>query len=988
MRAMSTNPFPMDAEQRLVVSHADGPLLVTGGPGTGKTAALRARVVRLLEDGADPERVALVVRTRRDRHAARDALLRALDRSLPGLRVTTMQGLAFDAVGRGHAELGYAGPPSILAAADHLARVRQLLDGEDAGDWPVYGGMLPLRGFADEVRQFLVRAQEALLSPEDVRERAEAAGARGFVELAGFYRRYLDVLAAAGEVDFAGLVVQAGRAAEATDPAFDHVIVDDYQDATFAAEGLLLALRPGSLAVAGDAGSHVFSFQGTTAEPLAGFVKTFGGAEHVSLGTPHRFVARPADGAPVEDLPGEDSGPSGAASGPTVEGWIGAHASEEHAAVARELRRVHVRDGIAWSDLAVIVRRKGPDLVGVVRAMDAARIPSVVPETDLALQAQPATFPYLLALRWAARPHERDALIEPVLVSDLGALSPAAARGLLRAAAAGGEPPAAALDSEEGLAEDEVASLRMLRSTLERAAAAAGRSVLDTFSILWRELACSARLVAAAETPEGRAGLDAVRSLADAVERCSVRTDPSVAAFLDLIESGEEGLGLGRADDEGDEGVRVLTAHAAAGREFDTVVVCGLVEGNFPSLSRPEPMFDLAAFGPARRQSERNRERLEDERRLFHVAVTRARRRALLTASAAKTGGAGADARSRFAAEAGVDWTPLSVGPFGDPLSVAEAEAAWRRDLARPGEPAAERLAALSGLGALGVDPARWWFQREWTDTDRPLHDGAGVRVSYSRLEKLENCALQYVLGEELGLEDRAGYHAWVGNLVHKLLEECEEGKIDRTEEALVAAANERWRPQEFPSRAVSEAFRRAVANRMLPAWVREYGESPSLARELRFEFSLEGATVSGYIDRVGAVQTGGTIITDYKTGKKTNTAPPEENLQLGIYYLALNEVPELAPFLPVKAVELAFLKERSRGAISRAQLPLTPSTAGDYRAAMRERLLGLVHRVRELESTENYRPSPAANCFHCRFKPLCPMFPEGRDVIAPEAAT
>ena len=969
MRAMSTNPFPMDAEQRRVVSHGDGPMLVTGAPGTGKTEALLGRMVRLLEDGADPERVVLVVRSRHDRRAARDALLAALDRSLPGLRVTTMQGLAFDAVGRGFAELGYEGPPSILAAADHLARVRQLLDGEDAADWPVYGSMLPLRGFADEVRQFLVRAQEALLSPEDVRERAEAAGLRGFLELAGFYRRYLDVLASQGEVDFAGLVVQAGRAAEATDPAFDHVLVDDYQDATFAAEGLLVGLCPATLVVAGDAGSHLFSFQGTTDQPLLGFEKTFAGAEHVTLQTPHRFGAS------------QDAG------GPQLEAWSGAHASEEHAAVARELRRIHVRDGVPWSDLAVIVRRKGPDLAGVVRAMDAARIPSVVPETDLALQAQPATFPYLLAMRWAARPHERDELIEPVLASDLGALSPAAARGLLRAAAAAGDPPAAALDSDSGLSETEASSLAGLRATLDRATSAAGRSVLDTFSILWRELACSARWVDSAETPEGRAGLDAVRSLADAVERSSLRTDPSVAGFLDLIESGEEGLGLGRGDDAGDDGVRVLTAHAAAGREFDTVVVCGLVEGNFPSLSRPEPMFDLGAFDRARRQSERNRERLQDERRLFHVAVTRARRRVLLTASSG-TSAAGGDSRSRFAAESSIAWATLPEGPHGDPLSVAEAEAVWRRDLARPDGSPAERLAALSGLGALGVDPSRWWFQRAWTDTGRPLHDDAAVRVSYSRLEKLENCALQYVLGEELGLEDRAGYHAWVGNLVHKLLEECEEGKIDRTEEALVAAANERWRPLEFPSHAVSEAFRAADTGRMLPAWVREYGEHPSLARELRFEFSFDGATVAGYIDRVGGVQTGGTIITDYKTGKKSNTAPPEENLQLGIYYLALNEVPELAPFLPVKAVELAFLKERSRGAISRAQLPLTPSSAGEYRAGMRERLLGLVHRVRELESSENYRPSPAANCFHCRFKPLCPMFPEGRDVIPTEVAT
>src|SRR5207245_1031014 len=317
-------------------------------------------------------------------------------------------------------------------------------------------------------------------------------------------------------------------------------------------------------------------------------------------------------------------------------------------------------------------------------------------------------------------------------------------------------------------------------------------------------------------------------------------------------------------------------------------------------------------------------------------------------------------ARSRFA----TDWAPFPEEPAGEPLSVAEAAAVWRRDLARPSERPAVRLAALHGLVALGVDPARWWFQRDWSETGRPLHED--VRVSYSRLEKLENCALQYVLGEELGLENRAGYHAWVGSLVHSLIEECEEGAIERTEEALVGAANARWRPQEFPSMAVSEAFRRAVTERMLPAWMKEFGETPSLDREVRFEFEVDGAMVTGYVDRVGPLQTGGTIITDYKTGKKANTAPPDENLQLGIYYLALNAVAELREFLPVKAVELAFLKERSKGQISRAQLPLTPTAAGEYATAMRDRLGGLIGRVRELLATEVYRPNPAAQCSPC----------------------
>src|SRR5207249_2000338 len=102
-----------------------------------------------------------------------------------------------------------------------------------------------------------------------------------------------------------------------------------------------------------------------------------------------------------------------------------------------------------------------------------------------------------------------------------------------------------------------------------------------------------------------------------------------------------------------------LTAHGAAGREFDTVVVAGVLEGNFPSLTRPEPMFDLDALERVTTQAQRNSRRLEDERRLFRVAVSRARRRALLTASQAGSGAPSVGAPSRFAAEAGAEWTSL-----------------------------------------------------------------------------------------------------------------------------------------------------------------------------------------------------------------------------------------------------------------------------------------------------------------------------------------
>src|SRR5262249_17934065 len=79
-----TDARALDPDQTKALEHDHGPLLVTGGPGTGKSTLLRERFARLVESGADPERVALVVRSRAAAGPARRALLARLARPLPG----------------------------------------------------------------------------------------------------------------------------------------------------------------------------------------------------------------------------------------------------------------------------------------------------------------------------------------------------------------------------------------------------------------------------------------------------------------------------------------------------------------------------------------------------------------------------------------------------------------------------------------------------------------------------------------------------------------------------------------------------------------------------------------------------------------------------------------------------------------------------------------------------------------------------------------
>ena len=135
---MSTTAFQPDPQQLQVLDHRRGPLLVTGAPGTGKTVVLQEPFARLIESGADPERVTLVVRSRAARGAARRRLLARLSRPLPGMRVVTVQGLAHHAISLRFRALGYHRPPTLLPALDQFSRVQELLAGEDRSDWPAF----------------------------------------------------------------------------------------------------------------------------------------------------------------------------------------------------------------------------------------------------------------------------------------------------------------------------------------------------------------------------------------------------------------------------------------------------------------------------------------------------------------------------------------------------------------------------------------------------------------------------------------------------------------------------------------------------------------------------------------------------------------------------------------------------------------------------------------------------------------------------------
>jgi RecB family exonuclease len=116
----------------------------------------------------------------------------------------------------------------------------------------------------------------------------------------------------------------------------------------------------------------------------------------------------------------------------------------------------------------------------------------------------------------------------------------------------------------------------------------------------------------------------------------------------------------------------------------------------------------------------------------------------------------------------------------------------------------------------------------------------------------------------------------------------------------------------------------------------------------------------------------------DYKTGRNAKrNKEAEEDLQLASYYLALTRVPDLAKLGTPKYLELAYLGAFTRdGGFMRAGVD--PTKDPEFGQKAQERLEGFVAGIKD----ERFAPSPSADCKWCRFKSLCPVWPEGDEVV------
>ncbi|MFE2814356.1 ATP-dependent helicase [Streptomyces nigra] len=725
--------------------------------------------------------------------------------------------------------------------------------------------------------------------------------------------------------------------------------------------------------------------------------------------------------------------------------------------VADILRRAHLEDGVPWSDMAVLVRAGSRTIPTVRRALTAAGVPLDIDGDDLPLRHEPSVAPLLTALRAVATAEaglsdrqEHGSPEDPdgpetttdeapcwldtetaltLLTSPLAGMDAADLRRLGRALRdeerAGGNPLpppsddllARALAEPERLAVHDPAYARgaqrlgaLLRKARERLAG--GGTAEEALWDLWEGTPWPTRLERAARRG-GAAGrnadrdLDAVCALFATAARAEERTGGRGALnFLEEIDAEDIAADTLSRRAVRPDAVRLMTAHRSKGLEWRLVVVAGVQEGLWPDLRRRGSLLEADRIGrDGLAEPLTPGALLAEERRLFYVAVTRARERLVVTA--VKAPADDGDQPSRFLTELGVD--PVDVtGRPRRPLSVAALVAELRATTVDPRASDALRRAAalrLARLAALSDDdgrplvpaahPYRWWGMFEPTESKVPLRDrDQPVVLSGSALDQLANtCALQWFLGREVKADAPATVAQGFGNVVHVLADEVASGHTPADLDVLMERLDSVWNALAFDApwkSAQEKSHARAALERFLRWHVMDRAGRTPVASEHDFDVTLEAGDfevrIRGQMDRVEADADGRAYVVDFKTGKQApSAAEVARHPQLAVYQLAVREGAVDDAFDGARpepgGAELVQLRQ---GAAKRdggetlpkvqAQQPLDGPEGewvGDLLATAAGKVLD-----------ERFTPTAGQHCTHCAFRASCSARPEGRHVV------
>ncbi|MCR4313947.1 MAG: ATP-dependent helicase, partial [Candidatus Uhrbacteria bacterium] len=681
----------LNDEQREAVTHIGGPLMIVAGAGTGKTTVVTHRIAWLIDQRhAKPEEILALTFTDKAAGEMEERVDRLLPYGYVDLQISTFHSFAEKLLRQYGAELGLSRDFRLMTELDAWLLARQHFDRFELATYRPLGN--PTKYIRSLLTHFS-RAKDVGIDPDDYGKFVEGRKAdldsaqaddattseiARLEELASAYVTYQAILLEHDALDFGDLMLYTLKLLRMR-PAvrdqirarFKFVLVDEFQDTNDAQYEIvkLIAEPRRNLTVVGDDDQSIYRFRGASLANILRFEQDFPDAKRVVLtknyrsaqeilDRSHAFIQHNNPNRLEAATERQLSKKLEAASASTaqVEHIHALTATEEVARVVEKIVGLKEDAGTDWSDFAILVRSNAAGMDFAV-ALERHKIPYQFLALS-GLYTKPPVLDLLAYLRSIDNPFDSPSVYR-VLTSALCRVTERSILELNRWANQKGKSLFEACEHVGSIPEvngdDQQTIQRLLSQLTEFQQAARTRPIGELFVMVAKD---SGYLEHLNRFPEQKK-LDSFSYLQQFYQRLKNferRHDHPVlhnflAEFAHERDAGEEGS-LSVDLESGPDVVRIMTVHAAKGLEFKHVFVVNLVAQRFPTNQKSDaiPLPEGLGSSPANDKDAH----LEEERRLFYVAMTRAKQGLYFT-SAQDYGGTRSRKLSRFLSELGYD---------------------------------------------------------------------------------------------------------------------------------------------------------------------------------------------------------------------------------------------------------------------------------------------------------------------------------------------
>ena len=665
----------LNGPQREAVMATEGPLLVLAGAGSGKTRVLTYRIAHMIEDcGVFPWQIMAITFTNKAAAEMRSRLGGLIGGGVRGMWVSTFHSMCVRVLRSNAPIIGFTENFTIYDDSDSKSLVKDIMYNLNID---------PKRFPVNTIRSKISTAKNELIGPLDYAETAADPLAKATSKV---YTQLQERLKQANAFDFDDLLFYTyllfkhhADVLAAYQDRFRYLLIDEYQDTNKAQYEItrLLAARDKNIMVVGDDDQSIYSWRGADIRNILEFENDYPNCKTVKLEQNYRSVGNilaAANAVIAHNQKRKDKRLFTAAEeGEKIQVYMAPDGRDEGVWVAGQIEKLH-REGASYDDMAILYRTNAQSrtledmllragvpyrIVGGVKFFERAEIKDVMayltllvnPADDMAAQ-RVINVPRRGIGKTTIDRISEIALVEGMSFMDAATLS--VADGTFRMSTR------TAVGSFVSLIDEARAYTGDLRKVIE--------AVIDRTGLI--------EALELENTTESRARIENIKEFLGVVDEFVATHDEDDALYeapsvlpandandgealdtlfdLSLLEEPAEPVRVLRGDsladfiewvrlrtdlDSGTEDgqtVTLMTAHAAKGLEFDTVFVCGLEETIFPHMNS---MGDPAG--------------VEEERRLAYVAITRARKKLVLTCAASRQlfGNTQANPVSRFLGE-------------------------------------------------------------------------------------------------------------------------------------------------------------------------------------------------------------------------------------------------------------------------------------------------------------------------------------------------